>query len=79
VVSQTKIEFVYENSIYFALLVHRQEYRNEVMTINVSQRETRIYFRFIRNHHLLIFEYLKHVFLFVKPLSCNFYFLSIRD
>jgi hypothetical protein len=33
VVSQTEIEFVYKNSIYFALLVHRQEYRNEVRNI----------------------------------------------
>jgi hypothetical protein len=30
VVSQTKIEYI-KNSIYFALLVHRQEYRNELM------------------------------------------------
>jgi hypothetical protein len=30
VVSQTEIEFVYKNSIYFVLLVHRQEYRNEL-------------------------------------------------
>jgi hypothetical protein len=29
VVSQTKIEFVYKNFIYIALLVHCQEYRNE--------------------------------------------------
>jgi hypothetical protein len=29
VVSQTEIEFVYKNLIYFALLEHRQEYRNE--------------------------------------------------
>jgi hypothetical protein len=28
-VSQTEIEFVYKNLIYFALLVHCQEYRNE--------------------------------------------------
>jgi hypothetical protein len=33
VVSQTEIEFVYKNSIYFALLVHRQEYRNELVYI----------------------------------------------
>jgi hypothetical protein len=30
VVPQTEIEFVYKNSIYFALQVHRQEYRNEL-------------------------------------------------
>jgi hypothetical protein len=28
VVSQTEKKFVYKNSIYFALPVHRQEYRN---------------------------------------------------
>jgi hypothetical protein len=32
VVSQTEIEFVYKNSIYFAL---RQEYRNEVVQSTV--------------------------------------------
>jgi hypothetical protein len=29
-VSKTEIDFVYKNSIYFALLVHHQEYRNDV-------------------------------------------------
>jgi hypothetical protein len=32
VVSQTEIEFVYKNSIYLALIVHCQEYRNYVFT-----------------------------------------------
>jgi hypothetical protein len=38
-VSQTEKEFVYKNSIYFALIVYRQEYRNELSVIKyVSPR-----------------------------------------
>jgi hypothetical protein len=53
-VSQTEKELLYKNSIYFLLLEHRQEYRNELTSIVVR--------------NILIF-YIQMLSQVVKPLS----------
>jgi hypothetical protein len=48
VVSETEIELVYKNSIYFALLVHGQEFRTVVR--NILSFYIHIISQFVLNH-----------------------------